>query len=207
MAGDGGGVIVEAILVMPIIFALMCAVLEYGNTFRLSQTVSFMLQVGGRTASIAMNHPNADELTIARMHVAAATLPSGAVQRIVLWRATDDGSGVAWRKGPLSVVPPVCQGAASGNVAELCNVYSRTADTLNPTSASTSAWSDCTKASNPSRFWCSTTRKTAVQGPNGPPDMIGVYLEVVQAFVTGLFGSSVVVVQQGVFALEPGSLS
>ncbi len=207
MRGDDGGVVVEAIMVMPILFAMTCAVLEYGNAFRLSQTVSYTLQVGGRTVSIGMNHPNADYLAISRMHAAADTLPAGSVQRIVFWLATDDGSGLAARRGPLSVVPPNCRRAAAGNVTDGCNVYSRTASTLDPVPANEGTWSDCANPSNPSRYWCATTRRSAVQGPNGPPDLVGVYIEVIQPFVTGLFGSSVLVGQQGVFALEPGSLS
>ncbi len=196
--------VIESVLVMPFFFYLVFAAVDFGGVFRDIQSLTHVTQVGGRAAAVAGNAPEADWMTLTRMKRASGTIPAGTMQRIVIWRATDDGSGVAWRKGAGSVVPPACSTRTVGSATYLCNVYSSAAGTLDPPAVS-STWSNCADASDPARYWCPTGRKAAYQGSNGPPDQLGLYVEVLHPFVTGAFGTSKVVTLQLVVTLEPSN--
>lgn len=192
---------IEAALIMPFFMYLLFATIDYGGLFRDYQSLTHVAQAGGRTAAIDGNQPDADYATVVRMRRADVALPAGSVRRIVVWRATDDGSGVPWRKGPASVVPPACATATTGSATYSCNVYTTSAGTIDPP-ASSAAWSNCANTSNPSRFWCPTSRKAAFQGANSPPDHLGIYIEVLHPFVTGAFGTAKLLAVQLVFTLE-----
>ncbi len=202
LQGDRGTVVIEGVLVMPLFFLLIFGVIDYSGVFRDYESLTYLVQTGGRVAAVEVNRTDADYLVVSRIAAESFGLRQNSIRRIVVWRATDDGSGLAWRKGASSVVPPACRAADVGNATNLCNVFSRTAGTVAPTAIDRAVWSDCLDQSNPARFWCSTVRKSAVQGPAGPPDLVGLYVEVVHAFVTGAFGTSTVMTEQGVFVLE-----
>lgn len=206
LRGDSGGMLVEAALVMPMFIYLVFGVIDYSSVFRDYHTTSYVMQVGGRVASVEGSHPEADYLALSRMRSAGMALPADAIERIVVWRATDDGSGAAWRAGATSVVPPACKTATVGDATYACNVYTRVGGTVNPSSAMQANWGNCTSTGNPSRYWCASTRKSAAQGINGPPDYMGVYVEVLHKHYTGAFGATVVISQQGVFTLEASTL-
>lgn len=193
-------------MVMPVFFMVLFGVIDYGGAFRDYLTVNYLLQRGGRAAANAVNNPDADYTAVSQMAKAGGALPARSLQRVVIWRATDDGSGSASHRGPGSVVPPGCQVAGVGNSSDVCNVYSRAAGTLNPSRIDEGLWSSCSNAANPGRFWCPTARKSAAQGPGGPPDHLGIYVEVVHPLITGAFGSTLVIRQHGVFALESTTL-
>ena len=65
---------------------------------------------------------------------------------------------------------------------------------------------DCSGTS-PDRFWCPTSRKVAVGGPNGPPDYIGVWIQVKYDFITGLFpGGGMTFDDTTIMRLEPRAI-
>ena len=56
------------------------------------------------------------------------------------------------------------------------------------------------------RWWCPTVRKSAQTGANGPPDYVGVFIRIKHPYITGLFGSSILMTKTSIIKIEPQSL-
>jgi hypothetical protein len=192
--GDAGAVLIEAALVTPVFVLLIFGIVEWGGAFRDYLTLSNGTSAGARTASIQGSAMQADWELLQAIKRQTAAMPRGQIQMIVVFKAS----------GPSSVLPEACKtsgqtvGSAANPGAGSCNRYSLS--DLNLTSMP-SSWS-CT--SGPTRHYCPTARKTAV---NDPPDYLGVYIEARHPFVTGLFGDGVTLSSTTITKLEPNRVS
>jgi Flp pilus assembly protein TadG len=196
LVGDDGAAMVEAAIITPIFFLVLFGVLEFGGAFRDYLTVNNASQGGARAGAIAGNDADADFKIVNAVRADAAAMPSGQVVRVVVFLAS----------GPTSKVPPACTTATTGiGSPTFCNVY--TGSQLRVPDGS--GWTDCTDNTNPSRFWCPATRKTAATAAagNGPPDYLGVWVEVSHPWITGLFGNSITLTSQTVTKLEARAVS
>jgi hypothetical protein len=56
------------------------------------------------------------------------------------------------------------------------------------------------------RYWCPTSRKSALTGTSGPPDYVGVYVKGVHNNLIGLFGKTFTFTNDTVIKIEPRTL-
>lgn len=186
--GERGTAIVELVLIVPVLLGLAIGLAEFGLGWRDSLTVSNAMRAGARVGSSAANARTADYEVLQAVRAAVADLPTGAVERIVVY----DAAGVN------GDVPTAC---AAGTPGPTCNVYTE-ADLLLPVSAFGGTASSCA-ADAVDRYWCPTGRKARQSGVGGPPDYLGVWIQVRHAFVTGLFGSGLTITDGAVMRVEP----
>jgi hypothetical protein len=177
-------------------FLILFGVLEFGGAFRDYLTVRNASQGGARAGSIAGNDADADFKVVNAVRIDAAAMPAAQLLKVVVFLAADS----------TATVPAACTTATSGiGSPTFCNVY--TGAYLR--AANATGWDDCSNASDPSRFWCPTDRKTAATAAagNGPPDFLGVWVQVRHPWITGLFGQSVVLTSQTINKIEARSVS
>lgn len=194
---ERGASLVEATIVVPLFFLLVFGVMEAGYAWFGRSTVNNMAVVGARSGSGEANEVLADYAILQAVKNGAAGIGTGRITMIVVYRAT----------GPGDHVPSACLTASVSNTSVVrgCNRYVP-ADLDRP-----STDFGCVGPPGPTvkidSYWCPTARKTALQGSNGPPDYIGVYVETVHENLTGLDWPSFTFTQETVMRIEPRTLT
>jgi hypothetical protein len=194
--GERGATLVEAVLVLPLFFTLVFGVMEAGYAWFGRSTVNNMSVVGARSGSGEANEVLADYAILQSVRDGAAGIGTARIQFVVVYRAV----------GPSDRVPEACKTASVTNAADVrgCNRYVP-ADLARP-----STDFGCVGPPGPTqkidRFWCPTTRKTALTGANGPPDYIGIYVQATHQNLTGLDWPSFTFSQDTVMRIEPRTL-
>ena len=196
LRGDRGAILAEAAFLTPLYILFIFGIFEFGAAYRDYLTLNNATSAAARQASISANSIDADYQVVQAVAKESAALPQSEILHIVIFHAS----------GPTSAPTTACMNGtpSSGtgsNYADACNVYTATAFSWAPTSLN---WGCGLTASD--RFWCPTVRKTALTGANGPPDFIGVYVQIKHPYITGLFGSSIVMSKTAVIKIEPQSL-
>ncbi len=196
LRGDRGAALAEAAILTPLFVTFIFGIFEFGAAYRDYLTLNNATSAAARQASISANSVDADYQVVHAIAKESAALPQSEVLHIVIFHAT----------GPTSAPTAACMSgvhsAGTGtNYADVCNVYSANAFNWAPTSLN---WGCGATASD--RWWCPTVRKTALTGANGPPDFVGVYVQISHPYFTGLFGSSIVMSKTSVVKIEPQSL-
>ena len=201
LSGDGGAIMAEAALITPFFIFMLFGILEFGGSFRDYLTLNNAAQAGSRQASVAANSADADFqiLTVIKREIGA--MPLSQVQRIVVFHAS----------GPNSSAPAACLSGSAGSngtgnplYTDACNVYSNSSPTWN--SLASTDFGCGTTPAQPDRFWCPTKRKYAAEGSHGPPDFVGVYIEIKHKFYTGLFGNDQKMTKTAIIQIEPQTL-
>ncbi len=174
----------------PVIFLFLFSIFEFGFAFRDYLAVANSTRDGVREASVAGNVTDADYRMLRSIQRASAALPTGTIDRIVVFRAT----------GPNSKVPPACKSSTSAATltANSCNVYTPS-DFNIPRSGF-----GCDPVPNPlpdpDRFWCPADRIVSV---GTGLDYVGVWMRVTHSYITGLFGSGITFEDTTVLKVEP----
>jgi Flp pilus assembly protein TadG len=191
----------EAALLTPLFFFILFGVLEFGGLFRDYLTLNNATASGARAAAIAGNAADADYTILQAIRKSSSALPTQNIRRIVVYRATNATTPVP--SGCLTVAATPPAGVSGGS--NPCNVY--TGATLNV--ARSPAFTSCNQTLGSLQyFWCPTTRKYAAKpdAGNGPPDWLGIFIEIRHPWITGLFGQSITLRNTTVVKLEPASL-
>lgn len=198
--GERGSVLVEAAFITPVLFFLLFSILEFGTAFRDYLAVANTTRDGARAASVFGNDSSADFDILQSIADAGNVIDRRDIQKIVIYKAT----------GPNTPVPTACTTATVG-IVDVCNVYSATALDLAETEFG------CRADRNLDKYWCPTAttatspaqtgRKVAMSGANGPPDYIGVWVQVNHTWLTGLFGRNLTFTDSTVMRMEPQAAS
>lgn len=221
MRDHRGVTLVEAAFVTPIFLMFIMAIAESGLFMRNYLGVANTVRAGARSASASGNDASSDLYLVNSMAQESSALPRGAIQYIVVYKATDFGAGPA-NEGTAGV-PAGC--LAGQPRANLCNVYT-TADFVkaseqlaekrrydiakengeNPTLDLTKIWFGCQTTGphanqSPDRYWCPTTRNVSFGGS----DFIGVYMKLDHRWLTRIFGTNRSIQDQSVIRMEPRS--
>ena len=185
-----GAAMTEAAIVSPIFFALLFGVIEMGMLFRDHLTITNATRDGARTAAASGNDVDADWRILQTINQSAAAAGRGDIQRIVIFKATSTSD------------KPSATCKAGNAVDGVCNVYTA-ADFARPQTDF-----DCTNVLLDRRF-C----PFGPLSPSGPPyyrdtrmsalGYIGVYIELRHKYVTGFFGSNVMIRDTSVVRIEP----
>jgi hypothetical protein len=190
--GERGAAVLEAAFVAPIFLVLLLAVLEGGIAFYERLSVANMSLAGARSASGQGNDALADFNILQSVHNGSGGLAGGSITSIVVYRAT----------GPEDTVPAACK---SASVSGLCNRY------VAADLAKDATQFGCTGPPGPSvkidGSWCPSVRKSALSGPSGPPDYIGVYIETAHHDLTGILGNNITLRGDSIFRMEPRTLT
>jgi Flp pilus assembly protein TadG len=194
--GDRGAILAEAAFVTPIFIILIFGIIEFGGAFRDYLTLNNATTNAARQASISANSPDADYQIIQTIKKQSAALNPSEVTHIVVFHPSTPSSSptASCMAGTASV-------GTGTNYTDACNVYTNTAFSW----ASNSTNFGCASASA-DQYWCPTNRKAALTGANGPPDYIGVYIQIVHPYFTGLFGKSITMSKTAIIKIEPQSL-
>lgn len=217
--GDRGSVVVEAAIVLPLLFSLVFGVLEVGGALKTYSGASNTIRAGGRAGSVAGNDAMADQYMLERMAQESAGINAGEIEMIIIWHAA----------GPGESVPAACVSAAGSATTpnttsvgqtgtKACNVYIRPAA---PGGAFAMATGDaaqpatfyfgCTGASDPNKVdcnWSPRDRKVQISPRGSPvlkPDYLGVYIRAKHSYITGVLGKTLTVTESGITLLEPDS--
>jgi Flp pilus assembly protein TadG len=178
---------VEGAIAGLLFMTVLMGVVEFGLAFFDYLTTTNMSRTGARTGSTLGNTPNADYQILQKLSQATASMPTNNIQTIVVYKAT--GIGAAPTAGCLTA-----------SVTGTCNRYTA-AD------FSTAANQFGCGTSSPDRYWCPTTRLIGASAPasgtvTGPPDYLGVYIQVRHPNITGFFGSSFTYADSTVIRIE-----
>ncbi len=194
---ERGSSLVEAAIVAPLVFLLIYGVMETGYAFFGRETVNNMSVVGARSGSGEANDVLADYAILQSVKSGATGIGTNRITMVVVYRATS----------PDERVPTACKTGSVTNTASIrgCNRY------LSGDLALAADQFGCVGPPGPTtkkdNYWCPTTRKTALQGSNGPPDYIGVYVEAEHQNLTGLLGDSFTFTTDTVIRIEPRTLT
>jgi Flp pilus assembly protein TadG len=197
-ARERGAVLVEAAIIAPIVIALVFGTMEMGYAYYGKLTVEHMSIAGARAASGNANDYLSDYNTLQAVEDAATGMKASAITKVVIYRATS----------PSDRVPTACKTGSVTNSSTVrgCNYYTGTDLALASTEFG------CVGPPGPTskidRFWCPTTRKSALLSTNGngPPDYVGVYVVGVHTNLVGLFGKTFTFSNDTVIRIEPRTL-
>lgn len=189
---ERGTALIEAAIITPVFLALLLAAIEAGMAFYERLSVANMALAGARTASGQGNEALADHYVLQSVLSHSGGMSTSRVNSIVVYRAT----------APSDEVPNACK---TGSVAGTCNRY------VAADLAKDATQFGCAGPPGPTTkidsSWCPTARRTALGGPNGPPDFVGVYVEAVHDDLTGTFGRGLVLRSDRIIRIEPRTLT
>jgi Flp pilus assembly protein TadG len=191
---ERGTTLIEAAIVTLPFFMFIFAIVEVGLQLATSHAVTGAVKAGSRTASVAVSNVEADHTILQSVAKELAGLPRGRDQivRIVIYRSTASGQAPsAACKAGTSAGPPA---------TDVCNVYTA-ADLTRP--VTDFGCHTGVPVTSPDRHWCPSTRKSALTGTGGPPDYVGIYIEVTHQRVAGLVGNDATLSDYAVNRLEP----
>lgn len=190
-AGDRGATLIESAIITPILMLFVFGIFEYGFAFRDYLTVSNATRDAAREASVAGDTGTADYRVLRTIRRAAAALPDGALDAIVVYKAT----------GPDDPVPDNCK---TGSVTNQCNYYTPSSMNLDTTAFGCQSTSNSPPdpIDSPDRFWCPFDREVSV---GSGLDYVGIYIRSTHDFITGMFGAAITFEDELVLKVEPQS--
>jgi Flp pilus assembly protein TadG len=204
---DEGAVLVEAAFIFPILFFMLFGLFDLSLLFRSYLTLGNALRAGARSAAVAGDDIDADYRILLAIKKETGAIAVNSMTRIVIYRATPASVGA----NP-AAVPSACLTAAVTTGTPLsassCNVY---APSWALASARTSTDFDCSPTTTDvANGWCPDARFSGLTSGgtpnNGPPDWVGVYIEVTHTYVTGFLGRTKLLSDTFVVQIEPKSL-
>ena len=196
---ERGAALVEAILIFPIVIGLVFGTIEMGYAYFGKLTVERMSVAGARSGSGEANDVLSDYYILQAISKASTGMASNDIKNVAIYRAT----------GPTDRVPAACKAAGVTNTSTVrgCNHYTGSDFSLTSTSfGCVGPPGPTTKSDN---YWCPTTRKTALTATygHGPPDYVGVWVQVTHHNLTGLFGPTFTFEFDSVIEIEPRTVS
>lgn len=179
---------VETAITLPVFLLMVAMVMELGVMFRDYTALRGTALEAVRAAVIAGDDFDADHRILEVINDVASPLPPGAIQQVVIFKAADYDAEV----------PPSCLVASQKTATVQCNRYPAT-DLLTAIDKF-----GCDDVSDLDQSWCPSDR-VVIQSPanGGPPDYVGVHLEIERPTVTGIIGSRQTLRATNVLRIEP----
>ena len=185
--GSRGAALLEAALITPLFLSLLFGSIEWGYGFLDRLTTKNASLVGARAGASEGTNTDADYEILQAVKQASAAANATKVTFVVVYKAASYTASV----------PASCLTASQAGV---CNRYSGSDFTLPLGSFG------CLSGSRDTS-WCPSTRKTALSGAKGPPDYLGVYVQLHHTNLTGFFGGGFDFKSDTVIRMEPTSLA
>lgn len=209
--GQRGSTLVEAAFITPIFIMLILATAEAGLYMRNYLGVANTVRAGARTASAAGRFAGADLYLVHSMAKESTALPRGAIQYIVVYKASAFGAapttscraGVP-QSGLCNVYTPAHFQMAADQLAEEGRHKTALANGQASTLDLTKIWFGCQTTgphanASPDRYWCPSTRDDTYRNA----DYVGVYMRLDHQWMTRIFGTTADITDQSVIRIEP----
>lgn len=179
---ERGAVLIEAAIVMPLLFVILFGILEWGLVFRASLTLSESTRAGARVAAALPRNPAYSEVAAAAVsgRLANAGVPEDQIRILVIYKADPNTGGLYGGGSSDSDIE---------NCSDDCFRY-----TWDP------ALDEFVLVAG-SPEW--TAAEQAACGGDDSTDYIGIYVAADHQYVTGLFGSGIGLSERTVMRLEP----
>jgi Flp pilus assembly protein TadG len=216
---EDGVAVVEAALVLPILFLFLLCLFEGGLWFRDDLSTGYVARDGIRVLSTLGADLTADQAAMRAAYKAASALRAGgqSIDSITIYRATCAGtapcttaaSPITSVSGIGSATCTTIPATMSDGVTGVCNVYNPKAGLTSAIIANPAYWG-CTATvagiTPIDRFWCPGSRKTALTDYGGKgPDYIGIRVQVSHRSITGLLPTTRTLVSETIFRIEAQS--
>ncbi len=186
---DRGAVLVETALSAPLVFLMIFMIIELGFMMRDYTALRGTVHEATRAATVMGNDVRADFHVLEVVEDSGSPLPDGAIQRIVVFEAD----------GPDDTLPSACLNGSSTALA--CNRYTAAAFAVPQTDFG------CRTDRTLDKYWCPADRVVAQAPSNGgPPDYIGVYVEITRPLFSGLLGDDQTLSYTQILRLEPSDV-
>jgi Flp pilus assembly protein TadG len=179
---ERGTAIIEAAFVTLLFFTFIFAIIDGGILLLGDNVVIGGTRAGARAASAGADALDTDYVTLQRIKKDLSAIKANQILHIVVYKATRVGG------------QPTATCMAGTPALDVCNTYVA-ADLLRPVTDF-----QCKTTQDLDRFWCPSVRKTA---RNGPPDYVGIYIEINQPLYTYVFGKSKKLTARTVVQVEP----
>jgi len=190
---DGGAVIVEAALILPLLVMIMAGTFDFGVGFRNRITMQGAVRNAARSAAVLGPDVTADKFALSTLAAGLSGLNSSVLQRAVIFQTSNTGSISLNCSATLSPSPT---GAGDISAGAKCNVYGLTQ--MQSLGSFVQAGAGC--AVGWDKYWCPSTRNNLL---TGPPDYLGVYLAVTYTPFTKMFKNSFTLTDKVVVRIEP----
>jgi len=181
--GERGGAAVEAAIVTPVVMAMFFGIVEMGFLFKDYLAVGASVRAGARIASANPRTSNFAQVAANQVAQTGAAMNFNDVQQLWVYKADPLPA-----QGGTGTNKPIGYTDFSG--CTVCVKFS---------------WNAATKAFVPwFQNWDYTTQNAcSASGPGGPPDRIGVYLQLKHYGLTKLVFSSINISDSSMMTLEP----
>ncbi len=190
---DGGSIIVESAIVLPLLLAMLAGLVDFGGALKNRITIQGATRAAARAEAVMGNAAAADQFTLTTLWAGMQATGNINLSKVIVFKTDLNG-----------VLPTACASAVPSNSGNgvnsgvvRCNVYTKT-QVQNSSTTFTQANAGCTSGWD--RWYCPSTRQINL---TGPPDYIAVYVEVVYTPYTKIFKSSITMTDQQVMRLEP----
>jgi hypothetical protein len=157
--GERGAVIVEAAICAPVLLFVLFGIMEVSHLFRTYSNMANLASQASRAAGVFGKQPKADFELLRTIEREMVTLSPSDLEVLIVWRLTE----------PDGQPPAAC---FTTSVPNVCNRY-----TAGDFTRDEADFGCDPSLPSPDVHWCPTSRKSALTGPNGPPDYIGVHLQ------------------------------
>jgi Flp pilus assembly protein TadG len=212
--GDDGSVFVESVMVVPILLALLCGVLDFGVGMRDRQLLQGAGRNATRVAAASANYStsaNADQMAMTTLWSGLQSLQNVQILRVVVFKANpttwSSQASDALASPPAACLTTPTSGGGAGVRANgvFCNIYS-SAQVQNATTTWVSAGTACSTTTGYDQYWCPNGRLTALTAnANRGPDYLGLYVAVRYTTFTGFLRKTIDMTDTTVVRLEPKS--
>lgn len=194
LAGDGGSVMVESAIILPILLVMLAGLVDFGGAFRNRITIQGAVRSAARAESVMGNNAAADKFSLTTLWAGMSTVSNTTLNEVTVFKTDSNGLLTTNCK---NLTPDNTNGKGLNSGADVCNVYSGY-QTQNAGTVFQLANAGCTSGWD--RWYCPSTRKIDL---TGPPDYLGFAVEVTYTPYTKVFGSSFKMTDQQVMRLEP----
>ena len=205
LESDRGSMIPEFALAAPLLVIMVLGIFEFGMGYRERINITSAVRSAARQATNLGEARQADYEALQGYRSTMARAKNVTIDKVVIYQAT---SGGAPTNATCLTLAPLTTGRG---VDDHCNIYSSfQIENLGATYAThfggtgTNIDNDCA-ATSWDHWWCPAVdpggERVSEQG--GPPDYLGVFVEVTYESYTGLLPSSVTMTDRAVMRIEP----
>ncbi len=198
--GDDGALLIEFAIILPVLFLLVSAIVDFGLAWRRSNEVAATLRSASRVEARLGADGSADFESLTTLASSAMEFGHANVLRIIVYKSTTTDGAVP---SSCLALTPSAAGTGISTSTVKCNVYSREQLTsMLPTDFTATGATNCTSTSW-DRWYCPATRESH-QSATAGADYVGMWMEVDYRYVVGaLTGTGITIKDTTVVRLEP----
>lgn len=190
---DDGAVLVEFALVAPLLVVILAGTIDFGIGFRNRIVIQGAVRNGARMAAVLGPDASADQMALSTMAAGLSDLTNATITKVIVFETDQNGAITS----ACTSITPSGSGSGVSSSSTGCNVYNATQVT-NSSTTFVQAGSGCTTGWD--RFYCPKNRSNQL---TGPPDYLGVYMEINYIPLTKIFKTSFSLSDKVVVRIEP----